>query len=243
MNKRFVVYEEIGAGGNSHVYKARDILLNRICALKVIVMKGKKQRQNYVDTVTFVKQLSYDHVIQVLDWFCEEECLYICMPLVQGTTLLDAMKHKKTPMMEVLSWMIQIAEVLYALHHHSPHPIYYVDIKPQNMLCDRDGKVYLIDFDSIVYCEGMKVHSATKGYAPKEVYEQHRADVYSDMFSYGMSFYVLLHHCFPHPEVCAHPLDPIVHKCINENMHLRYTSFYEIVQVLQQFRKEWMVYE
>ncbi|WP_202079901.1 Stk1 family PASTA domain-containing Ser/Thr kinase [Caldalkalibacillus salinus] len=144
---RYEVLDRVGGGGMAIVYKAKDELLNRIVALKIL-------RPQYAIDDDFVNRfrreaqaaasLSHPNIVSIYDVGVEEDVHYIVMELVEGWTLKEYIKeHGPLPSEDAVSITKQIAEALEHAHHNQ---IIHRDIKPHNILINRDKKIKVTDF-------------------------------------------------------------------------------------------------
>ena len=144
---RYEIIAKIGSGGMADVYKAKDHVLNRLVAIKVL-------KQEYSTDATFVKKfrveaqsaagLSHPNIVSVYDVGEDDGVYFIVMELVQGITLKNYIDMKgKLDIREALNISVQIASGLSAAHENR---IIHRDIKPQNIIMSRDGKVKVTDF-------------------------------------------------------------------------------------------------
>ena len=143
---RYEIIEKIGSGGMADVYKAKCHKLNRLVAIKVL-------KSEYCADANFVRKfrveaqsaagLSHPNIVGVYDVGEESGIHYIVMELVQGITLKNYIDMKgKLDVREALNISIQIASGLSAAHQNR---IIHRDIKPQNIIMSRDGKVKITD--------------------------------------------------------------------------------------------------
>ena len=144
---RYEILEQIGTGGMSDVYRAKCHKLNRFVAIKVL-------KKEYSEDKTFVSKfraeaqaaagLTHPNIVNVYDVGDENGIYYIVMELVEGITLKKYIEKKgKIPYKEAVSIAIQVAKGMQAAHSHH---IVHRDIKPQNIIISRDGKVKVTDF-------------------------------------------------------------------------------------------------
>jgi beta-lactam-binding protein with PASTA domain/tRNA A-37 threonylcarbamoyl transferase component Bud32 len=144
---RYEVLDRIGQGGMALVYRARDMALNRMVAVKLL-------RRQFTDDPGVVEHFQLEaraaasldgpHVVQVYDVGTEDDAHYIVMELVNGQNLKDYVAtHGPLPEAEALAIAVQIAE---ALHQAHARQIVHRDIKPQNILVTPEGQVKVTDF-------------------------------------------------------------------------------------------------
>ena len=144
---RYEIIEQIGTGGMADVYKAKCHKLNRYVAIKV--MKSEfSQDKTFVSKFWAEAQsaagLVNPNVVNVYDVGVENGIYYIVMELVEGITLKKYIeKRGRLPYKEAVSIAIQVANGMDAAHKHN---IVHRDIKPQNIIISKEGKVKVTDF-------------------------------------------------------------------------------------------------
>ena len=147
ISNRYEIIEQIGSGGMSIVYKARDRKLGRVVAIKIL-------RAEYVKDMEFIKRfdiearsaasLIHANIVNVYDVGHENSLHYIVMEYVDGVTLKELIKeHAPFDNDEILGVAIQIAS---ALGHAHKNNIVHRDIKPQNILVMPKGIIKVADF-------------------------------------------------------------------------------------------------
>lgn len=193
---RYEILEKIGSGGMADVYKAKDHKLNRLVAVKVL-------KHEFSVDATFVKKfrveaqsaagLSHPNVVNVYDVGEENGIHYIVMELVQGITLKKYIEMKgKLDIKEALNISVQIASGLQAAHDNR---IIHRDIKPQNIIMSRDGKVKVTDFGIAKVADSTTVTTNAAGSVHYISPEQARggySDAKSDIYSLGITMYEML---------------------------------------------------
>ena len=144
---RYEVLEKIGTGGMSDVYKAKDHKLNRLVAVKILKQEFS-ENENFVAKFRVEAQstagLMHPNIVNVYDVGDEDGINYIVMELVDGITLKKYIEKKvRLSVKEAVSIAIQVAMGLEAAHNNN---IIHRDIKPQNIMISKDGKVKVTDF-------------------------------------------------------------------------------------------------
>ena len=125
LQDRYEILEQVGSGGMSEVYKAKCHKLNRLVAVKVL-------------------KEEFSNIVNVYDVIDEGKFHYIVMELIDGVTLKVYIARKgKLEIKESIGIAIQVAQGIAAAHEQN---IIHRDIKPQNMIISRDGKVKVADF-------------------------------------------------------------------------------------------------
>lgn len=140
----------LGKGGTGEVYLAEDLILRKKWAVK----KADQYAEVLRHEADILKRLEYPLIPGIIDFFEEEENLYLVMDYLEGDNLGQMLKRgERFTEKEVLRIGFQIAEILHYLHTRTP-PVLYRDMKPDNILLMDDGKVYLIDFGMSYICNG-----------------------------------------------------------------------------------------
>ena len=196
LGDRYEVLEKIGAGGMSDVYKAKDHKLNRLVAVKVL-------KQEFSENANFVSRFSteaqaaaclmHPNIVTVYDVGEENGVYYIVMELIEGITLKKYIEKKaRVSVKEAVSIAIQVAMGIEAAH--SKH-IIHRDIKPQNIIISKDGKVKVTDFGIAKAATSKTISSNVMGSVHYTSPEQARggySDEKSDIYSLGITIYEML---------------------------------------------------
>ena len=185
--ERYEIVSKIGTGGMADVYKAMDHKLNRFVAVKVL-------KPEFREDATFVKKfrseaqaaagLTHPNIVNVFDVGDDEGVYYIVMELIEGITLKEYISKKgKLSVKEATSIAIQVSMGLEAAHSHG---IVHRDVKPQNIIISREGKVKVTDFGIAKATTSQTTTANAMGsvhYASPEQarggYVDHRSDIYS----------------------------------------------------------------
>ena len=146
LGKRYEVLSKIGAGGMADVYKGRDTMLNRYVAIKVL-KKEYREDDNFVrkfrSEARAAAGLLNPNVVNVYDAGEDRGLYYMVMELVEGITLKEYIKRKgRLSHKEIISIAIQMCTGLGSAHAAN---IIHRDIKPQNIMISKDGKVKVTD--------------------------------------------------------------------------------------------------
>ena len=184
---RYQILSKIGSGGMSNVYKAWDTHLQMNVAIKEGIMDQSAE-------MNLLKNLKHPAIPRIIDHVNNLHHNSIVMEYVEGTTLAQWMEGKeRIPVELVKQWILELCDILEYLHNNRP-PILYLDLKPENIMIQEEGKLRLIDFGSVQYKYQIKKLSGTIGYAPKELInrEKDKIDEQSDIYSLGMVFHYLL---------------------------------------------------
>ena len=193
LQDRYEILDKIGSGGMSDVYKALCHKLKRQVAIKVLkeefssdsgfVSKFKMEAQA-------AARLSHPNIVNVYDVVDEGTLHYIVMELIEGITLKNyILKKGCLDSKEAIGIAIQVAQGIAAAHEQG---IVHRDIKPQNIIIARDGKVKVADF-GIARAASTQTLSATAmgsvHYISPEQARGGYSDARSDIYSLGITMY------------------------------------------------------
>ncbi len=193
---RYEILEKIGTGGMSDVYKAKCHKLNRFVAVKVL-------KQEFSENANFVSKfrteaqaaagLMHPNIVNVYDVGEENGIYYIVMELVEGITLKKYIEKKaRLSFKEAVSIAIQVSMGIEAAHNNH---IIHRDIKPQNIMISRDGKVKVTDFGIAKAATSNTITSNVMGSVHYTSPEQARggySDEKSDIYSLGITMFEML---------------------------------------------------
>lgn len=196
MQNRYEILEQIGSGGMSVVYKAKCHKLNRLVAIKVLKEEFSSD-SSFVGKFKMEAQaaagLSHPNIVSVYDVIDEGQLHYIVMELIEGITLKTYIGRKgRLEIKESVGIAIQVAQGIAAAHEQH---IIHRDIKPQNMLISRDGKVKVADFGIARAVSAQTLTSSAMGSVHYISPEQARggfSDVRSDIYSLGITMYEMV---------------------------------------------------
>lgn len=197
LSDRYEILEIIGNGGMAVVYKARDLRLNRLVAIKVLkddAFADEELRLQFRTESEAVAQLNHPNIVNIFDVSSNENVEYIVMELIDGITLYQYMKKRGVlPMKEVLFF---VSQILKALDHAHSRNIIHQDIKPQNMMLLRDGTLKVTDF-GIARIASKKITFSNNAFgsvhyiAPEQA-KGEQTDGRTDIYSVGVILYEML---------------------------------------------------
>ena len=193
---RYEIVEKIGSGGMSDVYKAKDHVLGRFVAIKVL----KKEFSDDVNFVTKFRteaqsaaRLEHPNIVNNYDVGSEYGMYYIVMEYVEGITLKSYIEKKgRLSYKEAVSIAIQVGRGIEAAHNKH---IVHRDIKPQNIIISTDGKVKVTDFGIARAANNNTIHADVMGSVHYTSPEQARngfVDGKSDIYSLGIVMYEMV---------------------------------------------------
>lgn len=198
IKERYEIVELLGEGGMAFVYKAKDMQLERMVAIKTL-------KPNYVEQTTFVERfkreaqtaanLNHPNIVQIFDWGIEEEP-YFVMEYIEGNTLTSIISSRKTiSLSDVLFIGAQVANGLQAAHSQG---LVHRDIKPGNIMITPSGKVKVTDFGIVsIQDEESDITKTgsilgTASYISPEQAQGRAVSVESDLYSLGTVLYELI---------------------------------------------------
>ena len=193
---RYEILDKIGTGGMSDVYKAKDHILGREVAVKVL-------KQEFAEDVTFVTKfrseaqsaagLEHANIVNIYDVGSENGMYYIVMEYVEGITLKTYIEKKgQLNFKEAISIAIQVGRGIEAAHNKG---IIHRDIKPQNIIISTEGKVKVTDFGIARATTSNTIHADVMGsvhYASPEQARNGYVDGKSDIYSLGIVMYEMV---------------------------------------------------
>ena len=196
LGDRYEILEKIGTGGMSDVYKAKDQKLNRFVAVKVLKQEFS-ENTNFVSKFRVEAQaaasLMHPNIVNVYDVGEEAGVHYIVMELVEGITLKKYIEKKaRLSVKEAVSIAIQACMGLEAAHNNH---IIHRDIKPQNIIISKEGKVKVTDFGIAKAATSNTITSNVMGSVHYTSPEQARggySDERSDIYSMGITLFEML---------------------------------------------------
>ncbi len=193
---RYEVIDKVGSGGMSDVYKAKDHKLNRFVAVKVLKSEFCEDK-SFVSKFKIEAQsaagLAHPNIVNVYDVGEDQGIYYIVMELIEGITLKKYIEKKgKLPVKDAVSIAIQVAQGIEAAHNNH---IVHRDIKPQNIIISREGKVKVTDFGIARAASANTINSNAMGSVHYISPEQARGgyiDEKSDIYSLGITLYEMI---------------------------------------------------
>jgi len=195
-NGRYAILKKLGEGGKGIVYKARDTVLNRVVAIKVLkgAVPSEDAYSRFIREAQAIAKLNHPNIVSIYDVSKEDEKQFFVFEFVDGMSLRDLMKtypDGKCDMQTVLRVSIDICNALQYAHSQG---VLHRDIKPENILITEEGTAKLMDFglakmlgQTSITQEGMIV--GTVAYVAPEIALGKGSDARSDLYSLGAVFY------------------------------------------------------
>ena len=193
---RYEILDKIGTGGMSDVFKAKDHILGREVAIKVL-------KQEFAEDMNFVTKfrteaqsaagLEHPNIVNIYDVGSENGEYYIVMEYVEGITLKTYIEKKgQLNFKEAISIAIQVGRGIEAAHNKG---IIHRDIKPQNIIISTEGKVKVTDFGIARATSSNTIHADVMGsvhYVSPEQARNGFVDFKSDIYSLGIVMYEMV---------------------------------------------------
>ncbi len=260
LGKRYSILSKIGTGGMADVYKGKDTMLNRYVAVKVL-------KKEYKENEAFVKKfhseaqaaagLMNPNIVNVYDVGTDRGLHYMVMELVEGITLKEYIEKKgRIAPRELISIAIQMCGGISAAHQAG---LIHRDIKPQNIMISRDGKVKVTDFGIAKAVTSNTVTTNAMGSVHYSSPEQVRggfSDQKSDIYSIGITLYEMATGRIPfdgdstvaiamkhlkeeitppseYNEDIPYSLEQIILKCTQKNAERRYSNVEDLIKDLK----------
>jgi len=198
---KYEIIEEIGKGGMGIVYKGVDPYIERTLAIKTIrfdIPKDeadyKKWKKRFLREAKLAGNLAHPNIVTIYDAGEDSGLFYIAMEYIEGKSLRDIIRSsKKIRFEEVKNMMEQICD---ALTYASSKGVIHCDIKPENILLDEEGKVYLVDFGiartSSADLTKTMLSMVTPSYTSPERLNGQEPDIRSDIFALGAVMYEVI---------------------------------------------------
>ncbi|MFI3177516.1 MAG: Stk1 family PASTA domain-containing Ser/Thr kinase, partial [Eubacteriales bacterium] len=260
VSERYEILEKVGTGGMSDIYKAKCHKLNRLVAMKVL-------KQEFSENTDFVSKfhieaqatagLAHPNIVNVYDVGEEDGMHYIVMELVEGITLKRYIEKKSSlTVKEAISIAIQVSMGIEVAHNNH---IIHRDIKPQNIMISKDGKVKVADFGIAKAATSNTITSNVMGSVHYTSPEQARggfSDEKSDIYSLGITMFemitgrvpfngdttvaIAIKHIqepIPMPSTYAEEipvsLEQIIMKCTQKSPDRRYSNIADVIADLK----------
>jgi serine/threonine protein kinase/Tol biopolymer transport system component len=259
----YEILSVIGRGGMATVYRAQQVSMNRIVALKVLprqYINDDTYLQRFNREVKIVAQLEHRNIVPVHDYGEHDGQPYIAMRFMSGGSVDDQLNNGPLEMEAILRIVEQIAPALDYAHGKN---VLHRDLKPSNILLDDDGGAYLTDFGiarilgeqgaSNITTQGVV---GTPAYMSPEQAQGHDLDNRSDIYSLGVALFEMATARRPFEsdtpysiavlQVTAQPPSPrsynpdlslafeqVVYKTLSKNRDLRYSSAEVLAEALK----------
>jgi len=258
MGERYEILKRLGEGGMGAVYKARDRELDLVVALKVIrpeLASHPDILRRFKQELILARQVTHKNVIRIFELGVADGRKFITMDYIEGRDLKSILVERgKLPPDEAVRIVRQICRGLEAAHAEG---VVHRDLKPQNIMVDANGRVWVMDFGlarsmDLVGITRTGALMGTPDYMSPEQARAQKVDARSDLFSLGIIFYEIITGVLPfradtmmatllkrvqekpdRPSVLDPSVPPrlsdLVMKCLEVEVGARYQSASEIL--------------
>lgn len=261
LDGKYEILKQIGEGGMSIVYLARNNRMNMQLAVKEIKNDGSKSTEILLKGLereaNILKDVDHPVIPRIIDIVKHGGTICVVMDFIEGENLSDKLKEVGAfSQDEVIEWGLELASALEYLHSMNP-PIIYRDMKPSNVMLKPDGGVKLIDFGTAKTYEiennADTTALGTRGYAAPEQFGDaqgrgiYKTDARTDIYNLGATLYHMVTGKNPQeppyemiPIRQANPalstgLEEIILKCTKPNPEDRYQSCSELIYALEHY--------
>ena len=242
---RYEILAELGKGGMSTVFLARDKKLGSYWAIKQVLKNKNVDIEAFKKEVELLSSLNHVQIPRIVDRIDSDDSYCVCMDFIDGISLSKKVLAEGAQREnDVVKWAIMVCDVLHYLHTVRGNPILYCDMKPANIMLTKSGNIMLVDFGIAKEYSKMDILSTvrigTKGYASPEQYKGQILDERTDIYSLGVTLFYLVTAIEPKdPPNAILPirnidaslsegLEYIINKCTDLNPENRYKNCIEL---------------
>lgn len=239
--------KQLGQGGYGEVFLARDIHLDKLCAIKFMEKKDDTESE-----AKLLKELKHDGLPLIYDYRELPDKSLIVMEYVDGISLRSYLDKRGTvPLGKALEWMNELMDIIGYLHA-SRQSVIYRDLKPSNIMITGSGHIKLIDFGAAFvkdYSGKSREGSyGTDGYSAPELFKGRIAKESADIYSLGAVFHEMLSGMCPsggsykrlpvrqYDKSCPKGIERIIEKCLREE-DARYQSIEALRQDINGYKR------
>ena len=190
----YQILDELGSGGMGRVWRVRNVISDRIEAMKVLLpdLAGRQElAARFLREIKLMASLNHPNIAALRTAFTADNQLYMVMEYVEGITMAEKLEHGAIPVSDALNY---IGQVLSAVSYAHQQKVIHRDIKPANMMLTPQGVIKLMDFgiarageDRSLTMTGTTMGSLS--YMSPEQVKGEPTDVRSDLYSVGVSLY------------------------------------------------------
>jgi eukaryotic-like serine/threonine-protein kinase len=202
---QYEILSPVGAGSMGEVYRARDTLLDREVAIKVLldlVSSSRDRLFRFEQEAKAAAALNHPNILAVYQMGSYQGVPYLVSELLEGKTLAESIRRGPLPLRKALEYGVQIAEGLAAAHEKG---IVHRDLKPDNLFITKEGRVKILDFGLAKLAERKEsaigqaptltlpgVAIGTVGYMSPEQVRGQATDHRTDVFAFGAILYEMV---------------------------------------------------
>lgn len=233
LEKKYRILSQIGQGGTADVFKVQERVEGKLYAAKIY----KSQDIFAFHECNILSAIHHPVCPEVKEIMEYRGRLCLVMELVHGTSMKEALAWQIPPDTQ-RKWAVQLLLCLDYLHH-LPMPIYYCDLKPENIMLLPNGNLKLVDFGAARFEEDSLPRCGTKEYAPPELYDNNeKIGTYTDLFSLG-KLLQLLWNCRGKMQIRdvknllkIRRYKKMIRRCTNPKIKARKISFRQLIDAL-----------
>jgi hypothetical protein len=193
----YQILDELGSGGMGRVWRVRNVITDRIEAMKVLLpdLAGRQElAARFQREIKLMASLNHPNIAALRTAFTADNQLYMVMEYVEGTTVADKLEHGAIPPTDALNYIRQVLDAVSYAHKQN---VIHRDIKPANMMLTPQGVIKLMDFgiarggeDRSLTMTGTTMGSLS--YMSPEQVKGEPTDARSDLYSVGVSLYEMV---------------------------------------------------
>lgn len=240
-------YEKIGEGAYSNVYKGYHQNLSKIFAIKEInISIHRKNIERFKEEVKLMKNLNHNNIVKLFDTIENEDYMYLILEYCEYGDLKKFLNKRPLKEKKVRKFMKQIVS---GLKYLNSFDIYHRDLKPQNILVDKNYNLKISDFGLAKSCESNTLLDTICGspmYMAPEIMKYRQYDTKADLWSLGIIFYQMLTGKPPYTaNNHAELMENIEHKSIIFPMSIKISNsaIDLLTKLLKKISKERMTWE
>lgn len=199
---QYQIVEQVGAGAQATVYRGYQPTMGRYVAIKILPRHFAADptfAERFHREARLIARLEHAHILPVYDYGEDEGIAYLVMRYLEAGTLRSIMTARQLPLSEITHVLCQVASALDYAHRQG---VVHRDVKPANIMIDREGNAYLTDFGVAKIVSGVSGLTAsgtigTPAYMAPEQGMSGRIDGRSDLYALGVLFYQLVTGALP----------------------------------------------
>ncbi len=238
---KYRIREALGRGGGGTVYLAEDLRVGTLRAVK----RGGRGNAGVFREGEILKKLEHPALPGIVDRLEEEDGVFLVMEYIPGRNLEACLKsHGPFESDRIRAWALELCGILSYLHRQEP-PVLYRDLKPSNLILDREGRLHLVDFGIAAEAGETFTPAGSRGYAAPEQFRRGEAQQAStDLYALGVTLYRLAAGRLPEPG--KEPRRPggmsrgmfrVLKKCMRADPEKRFRNCRDLQKALERCRE------
>ena len=195
LNGRYILSRHTASGGMADVYEAKDIVTDKVVALKFLKEKyllDETQIERFKNEARFTSMFNHPNILKIYNVGDYNGQLFLSYELLKGKTLKEVLDNRsRLSFDEAIDYMLQMCDALNYIHRAE---VIHNDVKPDNIFVLSDGNIKLYDFGiaSHTFDKLGKETLASLAYVPIEVLESNKCSIQSDIYALGVIFFEML---------------------------------------------------